>query len=264
MAYNTAALVTRRSVPFQYLVKPSSVDNMAVMEEVSHVDDVNRPLDTQSELGVGKGAHPDDNILLAQGHAPILKRSFNFLGTLGLGFRYGAIIHPISSHSCADRGLSQYYEFLVVIRQLFWPEYALRRATSYSLWPYCRLCRAVAHRSWSCRGSIRIPVIWRCVTLSRPRYCALIRSGQGQYHFTYIVAPEKYKRLAAYCVGVLSIIGWWVITCSGISNNVQSIIGMVQFAHPSYEHHLWHSYLLYLAVISISRKSLRSGKPYEV
>lgn len=79
---------------------------MAVMEEVSHVDDVNRPTDTQSELGgAGKGAHPDDNILLAQGHAPILKRSFNFLGTLGLGFRYGTITHPISSHFFSDRGM---------------------------------------------------------------------------------------------------------------------------------------------------------------
>lgn len=100
--------------------------------------------------------------------------------------------------------------------------------------------------------------------MSSRRYHSLIRGGKGQYHFTYIVTPEKHKRLAAYCVGVLSIIGWWVITCSGISNNVQSIIGMVQFAHPSYQHELWHSYLLYLAVISISRKFSRSRKPTDV
>jgi choline transport protein len=28
----------------------------------------------------------DDNILLAQGHAPVMRRSFDLLGTLGLGF----------------------------------------------------------------------------------------------------------------------------------------------------------------------------------
>lgn len=42
-----------------------------------------------SEPGVGKmvDVGVDDNILLAQGHVPVLKRSFNLLGTLGLGFR---------------------------------------------------------------------------------------------------------------------------------------------------------------------------------
>lgn len=42
-----------------------------------------------SEPGVGEmvDVGVDDNILLAQGHVPVLKRSFNLLGTLGLGFR---------------------------------------------------------------------------------------------------------------------------------------------------------------------------------
>lgn len=35
-----------------------------------------------------KDAAIDDNLLLAQGHVPVLNRSFDLLGTLGLGFRY--------------------------------------------------------------------------------------------------------------------------------------------------------------------------------
>jgi choline transport protein len=50
-----------------------------------------------SDVGIGrvedmrgevlKGDAVDDNILLAQGHVPVMRRSFNLLGTLGLGFR---------------------------------------------------------------------------------------------------------------------------------------------------------------------------------
>lgn len=42
----------------------------------------------ESEMGQAKLANLDDNVLLAQGHAPVLKRTFDLLGSLGLGFRY--------------------------------------------------------------------------------------------------------------------------------------------------------------------------------
>lgn len=41
-----------------------------------------------SELSQAKLANLDDNVLLAQGHAPVLQRTFDLLGSLGLGFRY--------------------------------------------------------------------------------------------------------------------------------------------------------------------------------
>lgn len=51
---------------------------------------------------------------------------------------------------------------------------------------------------------------------------------------------------------MLSVIGWWVITCSGISNNVQSIIGMIIFVQPEYVTQKWHSYLMYVGLILIT------------
>ncbi|KAL0938624.1 amino acid transporter [Colletotrichum truncatum] len=74
-------------------------------------------------------------------------------------------------------------------------------------------------------------------------------SSGGQYHFTFILAPEKHKKFAAFSVGLLSVIGWWVITCSGLSNNVQSIMGMAQFMYPDFEPQRWQSYLLYLGLL---------------
>lgn len=77
----------------------------------------------------------------------------------------------------------------------------------------------------------------------------------GQYHFTYILAPKRYRRFAAFAVGIISVLGWWVITCSGISNNVQCIIGMVLFVNPDYQPQNWHSYLLYIGLILITREA---------
>lgn len=45
----------------------------------------------ESEMGQAKLANLDDNVLLAQGHAPVLKRTFDLLGSLGLGFRYDSM-----------------------------------------------------------------------------------------------------------------------------------------------------------------------------
>jgi choline transport protein len=41
----------------------------------------------ESDIGTGKIINADDNILMAQGHAPVLQRTFDLLGSLGLGFR---------------------------------------------------------------------------------------------------------------------------------------------------------------------------------
>lgn len=58
-------------------------------------DRINTLEETKKELGgdeiemaQAKLANLDDNVLLAQGHAPVLRRTFDLLGSLGLGFRY--------------------------------------------------------------------------------------------------------------------------------------------------------------------------------
>lgn len=45
--------------------------------------------DNQSDLGVGKMLNVEYDILIAQGHRPVLKRTFDFFGSIGLGFRSG-------------------------------------------------------------------------------------------------------------------------------------------------------------------------------
>ncbi|KAF7551759.1 hypothetical protein G7Z17_g4789 [Cylindrodendrum hubeiense] len=170
--------------------------------------------DTQSDLGVGKMMTVDDNILLAQGHRPVLKRTFDLFGTIGLGF---SITNSwLSYASCFGQSLL----------------YGGPQATVFGLIVACF-------------------VQW-LITLGLAEEASAFPSSGGQYHFTYAVAPKKHKRVAAFCVGVLSVVGWWVITCSGISNNVQSILGMVVFMNPNFEPKQWHSYLMYVGLIFLT------------
>ncbi|CAI6013903.1 unnamed protein product [Clonostachys chloroleuca] len=168
----------------------------------------------ESDVGVGKVEDVDDNILMAQGHVPVLKRSFNLLGTLGLGF---SITNSwLSYASCFGQSLL----------------YGGPQATVFGLIVACA-------------------VQW-LVVLGLAEQASAFPSSGGQYHFTYILAPKKHKKFAAFAVGTISVLGWWVITCSGISNNVQCIIGMVVFANPDYEPQQWHSFLLYVALILLT------------
>ncbi|KAL6357261.1 hypothetical protein LRP88_07419 [Fusarium phalaenopsidis] len=177
-----------------------------------------------SDVGIGrvedmrgevlKGDAVDDNILLAQGHVPVMRRSFNLLGTLGLGF---SITNSwVSYASCFGQSLL----------------YGGPQATVFGLIVACA-------------------VQW-IIILGLAEQASAFPSSGGQYHFTYILAPEKHRRFAAFAVGTISVLGWWVITCSGISNNVQCIIGMILFVKPEYEPQNWHSYLLYVGLILIT------------
>ncbi|KAF9881544.1 amino acid permease [Colletotrichum karsti] len=153
----------------------------------------------------------DDAILRAQGHAPALKRTFNLLGTLGLGF---SITNSwLSYASCFGQSLI----------------YGGPQATVFGLIVACFVQWAVA--------------------AGMAEEASAFPSSGGQYHFTFILAPKKHKRFAAFSVGLLSITGWWVITCSGLSNNVQSIMGMVQFVNPDFEPQRWQFYLVYLGLL---------------
>lgn len=52
--------------------------------------------DRVPDSGVGEvvNVDVDDDILMAQGHRPAMKRTFNLLSTLGLGFRQVTLGHP--------------------------------------------------------------------------------------------------------------------------------------------------------------------------
>lgn len=80
-------------------------------------------------------------------------------------------------------------------------------------------------------------------------------SSGGQYHFCYILAPEKHKRFTAFVVGWMSILAWWIVTASGTSLAAVTVIGLAKFFHPEYTSHSWQVWLIYCAVAFVTSKS---------
>ena len=54
----------------------------------------------------------------------------------------------------------------------------------------------------------------------------------------------------------MTLLGWWVITCSGVSLCAVSVAGMINFWSDTFEAARWQIYLLYLATVFITGGSL--------
>lgn len=79
--------------------------------------------------------------------------------------------------------------------------------------------------------------------------------SKGQYHFTYILAPHLLRSFAAYTVGMINIISWWVTTASGTFLTAISAFGIAKFCHPGFADAQWQVYLCYVLVIIMTCKA---------
>ncbi|KAL2681434.1 hypothetical protein Neosp_009045 [[Neocosmospora] mangrovei] len=161
-----------------------------------------------------KGTSLDDAILRAQGHETVMRRNFNLLSSLGLGF--GITNSWVGALSNFGQNL----------------KYGGPQLALFSVLIACF-------------------VQW-IITLGLSEQASAFPSSGGQYHFVYLVAPPKTRRFGAFVTGWMSILGWWIGTCSGLSLVANSILGLVSFVNPSYTSEQWHVYLVYLAVLLIT------------
>ena len=53
----------------------------------------------------------------------------------------------------------------------------------------------------------------------------------------------------------MSLLGWWVATCSGISLCAASVTGMITFWNGTFEASGWQTYLIYLAIAVLTGES---------
>ncbi|PYI01459.1 choline transporter, partial [Aspergillus sclerotiicarbonarius CBS 121057] len=91
-------------------------------------------------------------------------------------------------------------------------------------------------------------VVQLIVTLGLAELASAFPSSGGQYHFCYILSPKRTKRYSAYVVGWLSVLAWWIVTCSGISLVASVINGIANFCVPGYVANQWQTYLTYVGV----------------
>lgn len=153
-----------------------------------------------------------DELVEAQGHARVLRKNFSTLASLGLGF---GITNSWIGYAAAFGANVVYGGPQNVI-------FALLVATFVQYF----------------------------ITLGLSEIASSFPSSGGQYHAVWLLATPKSRRFLAFVVGFWSIIGWWVVTCSGISVAAVAVSGLVQFWFPDFVATNWNLYLIYLAVIA--------------
>ncbi|KAL4906340.1 hypothetical protein BDW74DRAFT_177354 [Aspergillus multicolor] len=156
----------------------------------------------------------DEAVLRAQGHEAELERSFSWVGALGLAF---SIVNS-------------------------WLTYAA--------------CFGVAFSYGSGVVAVFSPILsavtqW-IILQGVSELASAFPSSGGPYHFTYIVAPERTKNVAAYMVGMINVIAWWVNTASGTIYTAISAFGICQFLIDGFKGQQYQVYLSYLLVILLT------------
>ncbi|KAJ6132293.1 amino acid/polyamine transporter I [Penicillium samsonianum] len=194
------------------------------MEQVeSHSEPVNHEVMNESNAGsqpqeTNSIPASDNDILRAQGHEAAFKRSFSIIASLGFAFNItNAWVGALSNFGQNLRyGGSQVALFSVIIACF---------------------------------------VQW-IITLGLSELASAFPSSGGQYHFVYAIALQKNKRFAAFVTGWMSILGWWMITCSGLSLVAGVALGLGRFLRPDFGIKQWHEYCVYLATIIVTMTPL--------
>ncbi|MCJ1246988.1 hypothetical protein MMC30_004199 [Trapelia coarctata] len=102
-------------------------------------------------------------------------------------------------------------------------------------------------------GLVLITLVYSVIALSMTELTARYPTTGGQYHWTFLIAPENIKRELSYLCGSINTIGWITLTASVLIIPPQLVVGLIQFFNSSYVILPWHVFLIYqlLGVMSL-------------
>ncbi|OQV06268.1 hypothetical protein CLAIMM_10863 [Cladophialophora immunda] len=156
----------------------------------------------------------DKNVLRAQGHEAAMPRTFSRLSSIALGF---GITNSWIAY-LSNFGINAAYGGRVNVI-------------------FCALIAAF--------------VQW-FITCGLSEIASAFPSSGGQYHFVWVLATGSTRRFGAYVIGWMTILGWWIIACSGTALSAVSIMGLANFWHPEFVATQWQIWLVYVGVVSIT------------
>jgi choline transport protein len=89
------------------------------------------------------------------------------------------------------------------------------------------------------------------ITLGLAELASAFPSSGGQYHFAYMIAPERYRASIAFSVGWLSSFAWLFTTASANLFCAQICVNLATLYNPEYVWTQWQVYLVYSGVLII-------------
>lgn len=179
---------------FQQPTRVQQLDNIAMAKE----KDASRLL---------KEAQANLEFLTETGYAPELRRNFNMLSLIGVGFGITNSWAGISGSLIT--GIASGGPMMIVY------------------------------------GIIIVSFFSMCVVLTLAEMASAFPNASGQIYWTMKLAPRKYSRLLAYITGVLSWAGS-VFTSASITVTISvGIVGMYALFRPTFVVHKWQVFVVY-------------------
>ncbi|KAH7412099.1 amino acid transporter-like protein [Phaeosphaeria sp. MPI-PUGE-AT-0046c] len=92
---------------------------------------------------------------------------------------------------------------------------------------------------------------WATVCATMSELVSMWPTAGGQYHWTYMLAPEGWKVSLSYITGWQSVIAWQALMASAAYLSATSLQGLVINSHPTYTPERWHGTLLVFAIVAV-------------
>ncbi|KAH8711833.1 amino acid/polyamine transporter I [Phaeosphaeriaceae sp. PMI808] len=92
---------------------------------------------------------------------------------------------------------------------------------------------------------------WAAVVATMSELASMWPTAGGQYHWTYMLAPEGWRVFLSYITGWQSVIAWQALVASSSYLSATTMQGLVINSIPSYEPQRWHGTVMIFALIIV-------------
>ncbi|KAF3008411.1 hypothetical protein E8E13_001720 [Curvularia kusanoi] len=106
---------------------------------------------------------------------------------------------------------------------------------------------------------------YSCVAASMGELVSLWPTAGGQYHWVYVLAPDRRRAVLSYFIGWQSVIAWQATAAGGAYVSATSTQGLVINSQPSYIPERWHGTLIAILLVTLCglfSTFLSKGLPY--
>ncbi|EAW14374.1 putative choline transport protein [Aspergillus clavatus NRRL 1] len=94
-------------------------------------------------------------------------------------------------------------------------------------------------------GIVAVTVAMLCTGITLAELASVYPTAGGQYHFTSILAPERWSRSLSYFSGLAAVFSWITLGASIALAATQALMAVVIRWQPTYQPQAWHFFLVY-------------------
>ncbi|KAF9458116.1 amino acid permease-domain-containing protein [Collybia nuda] len=101
-------------------------------------------------------------------------------------------------------------------------------------------------------GWLHISILTLPLALSMGEICSKYPTAAGAYYWCYRLTPPRYRVLASWINGWLTMVGVWTICLSVTFGTAQLVVAGVGIFHPDWAATPWQTYLIFVAVTAVT------------